>query len=43
MEKLITYIGLDVHKNTIVVAAADSGLRKEARWTCFGKVEGSLL
>jgi transposase len=31
MEKLITYIGLDVHKNTIVVAAADSGLRKEAR------------
>lgn len=31
MEKLITYIGLDVHKNTIIVAAADSGLWKEVR------------
>lgn len=31
MAKLITYIGLDVHKNTIVVAVAEAGLRKEAR------------
>jgi transposase len=31
MEKLITYIGLDVHKNTIAVAVAESGLRKEVR------------
>ena len=31
MEKLITYIGLDVHKNTIAVAVAEAGLRKEVR------------
>ena len=31
MEKLITYIGLDVHKNMIAVAVAESGLRKEVR------------
>jgi transposase len=31
MVKLITYIGLDVHKNTIVVAVAEAGLRKEVR------------
>ena len=31
MEKLITYIGLDVHKNTIAVAVAEWGLRKEVR------------
>jgi transposase len=31
MEKLITYIGLDVHKNTIAVAVAESSLRKEVR------------
>jgi hypothetical protein len=31
METLITYIGLDVHKNTIAVAVAASGLRKEVR------------
>ncbi len=31
MEKSITYIGLDVHKNTIAVAVAESGLRKEVR------------
>jgi transposase len=31
MEKLITYIGLDVHKNTIAVAVTESGLRKEVR------------
>src|ERR1700756_5326331 len=31
MEKSITYVGLDVHKNTIAVAVAESGLRKEVR------------
>ena len=31
MEKLITYIGLDVHKNTIAVAVAEAGLRKDVR------------
>jgi transposase len=31
MEKSITYIGLDVHKNTIAVAVAESGLRSEVR------------
>jgi transposase len=31
MEKLITYIGLDVHKNTIAVAVTESGPRKEVR------------
>ena len=31
MEKLITYIGLDVHKNTIAVAVAKPGLRTEVR------------
>jgi len=31
MEKLITYIGLDVHKNTIAVAVAEAGPRKEVR------------
>ena len=36
MEKLITYVGLDVHKETISVAVAESGLREEARY--FGKI-----
>src|SRR5271167_2568505 len=31
MENSITYIGLDVHKNTIAVAVTESGLRKEVR------------
>ena len=31
MAKPITYVGLDVHKDTIAVALAASGLREEAR------------
>ena len=31
MEKSITYVGLDVHKNTIAVAVAESGLRNDVR------------
>jgi hypothetical protein len=31
MAKSITYVGLDVHKDTIVVALAETGLRGEVR------------
>jgi transposase len=31
MAKLITYVGLDVHKDTIAVALAETGLRGEVR------------
>jgi transposase len=31
MEKIITYVGLDVHKDTISVASAEAGLREEVR------------
>ncbi len=36
MEQTITYIGLDVHKDTIAVAAAESGKRGEVRE--YGKI-----
>jgi transposase len=31
MAKSITYVGLDVHKDTIAVALAEAGLRGEVR------------
>jgi hypothetical protein len=38
LEQLITYIGLDVHKETIAVALAEAGKRSEVReytvWRC---------
>ncbi len=37
MEKTITFVGLDVHKETISVAVAAGGLRWEARY--FGIIE----
>src|SRR6195952_195504 len=36
MEQLITYVGLDVHKETIAVAAADFGKREDVRE--YGKI-----
>lgn len=39
METLTTYVGLDVHKETISVAVAESGDRGQARY--FGKIANS--
>ena len=36
MDKAITYVGLDVHKDTIAVALAEAGARKDVRE--YGKV-----
>jgi transposase len=36
MDKFITYVGLDVHKDTIVIALAESGERGEVRE--YGKI-----
>ena len=36
MAKSITYVGLDVHKDTIAVALAEAGLRGEVRE--YGKI-----
>ena len=36
MDKLITYVGLDVHKDTIAIALAESGKRGEVRE--YGKI-----
>lgn len=40
MKKLITFIGLDVHKNSIEVAIAESDRDGEVR--SYGKIDGSL-
>jgi hypothetical protein len=34
--KIITYIGLDVHKDTIAVALAEAGVRSDVRE--YGKI-----
>ena len=36
MDKFITYVGLDVHKDTIAVALAETGARKDVRE--YGKI-----
>ena len=36
MAKSITYVGLDVHKDTIAVALAEAGRREDARE--YGKI-----
>ncbi|TCM70626.1 hypothetical protein EV291_1241, partial [Rhizobium sp. BK068] len=36
MEETITFVGLDVHKETIAVALADGGGRSDAR--AFGQI-----
>ena len=41
MKQLITYIGLDVHKDTIAVALAEAGLRGEVRE--YGKIANTPI
>jgi hypothetical protein len=36
LDKAITYVGLDVHKDTVAVALAEAGARRDVRE--FGKV-----
>ena len=38
MADRITYVGLDVHKESIVVAAASGGLRGEVRGTAGSRI-----
>ena len=39
MDKPITYVGLDVHKDTIAVALAEAGGRKDVRE--YGKISNT--
>ena len=41
MGKTITFVGLDVHKNSIAVALADSGRNAEVR--NYGIIGGTLV
>ena len=41
MKQLITYIGLDVHKDTIAVALAEAGMRGEVRE--YGKIANTPI
>ena len=41
LKQLITYIGLDVHKDTIAVALAEAGLRGEVRE--YGKIANTPI
>jgi hypothetical protein len=41
MDQLITYVGLDVHKETIAVALAEAGARSEVRE--HGKIARSRI
>lgn len=40
MKKCITFVGLDVHKNSISVALAETGCKQEVRW--YGTIEGDM-
>ena len=39
LDKAITYVGLDVHKDTIAVALAEAGVRGDVRE--YGKIANS--
>ncbi len=41
MDKTITYVGLDVHKDTIAVALAEAGGGKDVRE--YGKIANTAL
>ena len=41
MDKSITYVGLDVHKDTIAVALAEAGAHKDVRE--YGKITNTAV
>ena len=42
MDQLITYVGLDVHKETIAVAVADFGKREDVRGNGLDRTRQNL-